>query len=59
VTARRVAFGGWLFASAVLLAVLVVRSRNHDEQLTEHERVLSNLERDVYAIGEVAMRVIP
>jgi hypothetical protein len=56
---RRVALGGWLFASAVLLAILVVRSRNHDEQLTEHERVLSNLERDVYAFGEVAMRVIP
>jgi hypothetical protein len=56
---RRVALGGWLFVSAVLLAVLVVRSRNHDEQLTEHERVISNLERDMYAFDVVAQRVIP
>jgi hypothetical protein len=59
VSARRVALGGSLFAVGALLAVIVAKLWDHDEQLTEHERVLSDLEQDVHTIGEMALRVIP
>lgn len=51
---RRAVLAGWLAAISTLLAVVLVKLWDIDDQLTEHERAIGNLEAGDAVVEEMA-----